>query len=280
MGNDLAALLADHGVDLRHAPVRLLRHADQRHPDLFHYIGTHALTVYQAVQDRAMPKGTVLVAFFGNRSRHGLLLGAWRVDDCIPTEQARREGLLEDSFEAVEDLGPFFHRLIELPDFDDLRLRLEVEWGHELAWRRVLKAGDRYPCRLVDGCPVLFMGLASVSLVMSELKMVLTDVTWLNELGSVAGIYVIKDEHSGQHYVGSASGQLGILGRWKHYAATGHGDNEQLVALVKAHPGRQNDFRFTLLETFPLSTPVEAAVARENYWKLALCTRTHGLNSN
>jgi hypothetical protein len=115
---------------------------------------------------------------------------------------------------------------------------------------------------------------------MSELRMALEDVSWLTALGAVAGVYVITDEQAGQHYVGSASGQLGILGRWRHYASTGHGDNDQLVSLVEKRPGRENDFRFTLLETFPLATPVETAVARENYWKLALGSRKHGLNSN
>jgi hypothetical protein len=103
MKPELVALLAEHGIDVRHTTVRLLRHADQRHPDLFRYIGTHALTVYQAVQGRAFAEGTVLVAFFGNRPKHGLLLCAWRVDDCILTEEAGRLGLLEGSFEASED---------------------------------------------------------------------------------------------------------------------------------------------------------------------------------
>lgn len=153
-------------------------------------------------------------------------------------------------------------------------------WGKELAWRRVLTPASSYRFTMLAGCPVPFLGLSSVSLVMSELRIVLDDVEWRNGLGSVAGIYLLTDERSGRHYVGSASGGLGIYQRWSEYAKTGHGSNQALIAIVEADPRRQSDFRFTLLETFPLETPRATAVQRENYWKRALGSRQFGLNLN
>ena len=103
MKHDLVALLAERGV-APGTPVQLMRHAGGRYP-LYRYRGTHALTIYQAVQRRAMKAGTLIVAFFGNRAGHGLLLGVWRVDSFISTTEARRCGLLDGAFEAADEMA-------------------------------------------------------------------------------------------------------------------------------------------------------------------------------
>jgi hypothetical protein len=115
---------------------------------------------------------------------------------------------------------------------------------------------------------------------MAELRIAIDDIRWQQALGTVAGIYLITDERSGQHYVGSASSGNGVWQRWNDYACTGHGGNKQLVDLLKAFPGRENEFRFTLLESMPLETPRSQVLAREGFWKIALGSRTFGLNSN
>jgi hypothetical protein len=257
-----------------------MRHADKRYPNMSRYIGTTALALYQAVQSRAYEVGNVIVGFGGNRGRHALLLGAWRVDARMATSDALQRGLLEQSFEVPGTLGTWFHHLTELDNVTDLRLRLEVEWGKELAWRRVLTQKSLYPCTFRADCPVPFEGLSNVSLVMSELRIILDDVKWRNGLSSVSGVYLITDERTGQHYVGSASGGQGIFQRWADYSRSGHGDNQALMLLLESDPKRQSDFRFTLLETFPLDTSRAAAVHRENHWKRALGSRRFGMNLN
>ena len=65
---------------------------------------------------------------------------------------------------------------------------------------------------------------------------------WQAKLAEWRGIYYIFDASDGKGYVGSAYGADNLLGRWRNYAASGHGGNRLL---------RERDpqgFRFTILE--------------------------------
>ena len=44
--------------------------------------------------------------------------------------------------------------------------------------------------------------------------------SWKGALSNVAGVYVIADRATGKLYVGSATGDEGIWGRWRTYSAT------------------------------------------------------------
>lgn len=272
-------VLEKHGVDPNKSTVFLMRHADKRF-DIRRHVGTRALALYQAVKNEDYQDGDLVVSFFGHRAKHGLLLGIWRFGDRMLATKALETGLLEGSFEPEEELGTYYYDLQELSLLDDLRLKLEVEWGKELVWRRRLKKSDSYPVSVRSECPVPFEGIDNVSLVMAELRMVIDDIEWSRELGGVLGVYLITDELEGGHYVGSAGGKGGVLQRWTDYVKTGHGGNRKLIALVETNSSRSNDFRFTLLETLPLKTPKREILGRESYWKRAIGSRTHGLNSN
>lgn len=280
MQREFAGVLVEHGISLDKQAVYLMRHADKRYPDLHRYIGTRALTLYQSCQDKNYKNGDLIVAFFGNRPRHGLLLGVWRVEGRMLSSEALEQGYLDEGFEPQENLAKYFYDLRELSLLDDLRLKLEIKWGRELAWHRTLKPDNSYPSIIRAECPVPFEGLNRVSLVMAELKIAIDDVVWMQELGGICGIYLITDERDGQHYVGSASGKLGILQRWRDYVATGHGGNQQLIELLYENGSRVNDFRFTLLEPIPLGTSKRDAIHRENYWKRAIGSKVYGLNAN
>ncbi|MFX1675174.1 GIY-YIG nuclease family protein [Paraburkholderia sp. A2WS-5] len=314
MFEDLLDLLKTVGVDPAAQQITLMRHKDKRYP-LVKYIGTRALNLYQAVQPTEMPMGSLLVAFYGNRPGHALLLGVWRVEGVLSPGEAIRRGLLEGSFEPLdENWGGYYHDLHELDLLADLRLKLEIEWtGKEVAWRRVLRPakikrarrtinppnehieqgaapgncsqlpkpmGRRYAVTRQLESAVPFQGLTGVSLVMAEMRIALRDPVWQQELAGVSGIYLITDERGGQHYVGSASGAQGLLQRWSNYATTGHGGNKLLAQMLAATPGRELDLRFTLLEVLPADTTRQEVIGRESYWKVALGSRTFGLNLN
>ena len=263
-----------------------MRHKDRRYP-LVKYIGTRALNLYQAMQRYAMPVGSLVVSFYGHRPAHGLLLGVWRVDSAMPAAEAVRLGLTDGSFEPLHaDWGGYFHELVELNVLDDLRLKLEIVWtGRELSWRRILRptaAGQSpsYEVRTRAEPAVPFESLSKVSLVMSELRIALQDHTWQKMLAGAAGIYLITDERDGMHYVGSASGVGGLKSRWENYASCGHGGNKRHIELLAIAPGRELDLRFTLLEVVSVETPRSEVIRRESYWKVALGSRTFGLNLN
>ena len=99
-------------------------------------------------------------------------------------------------------------------------------------------------------------------------------------LSSVAGVYLILNEATGEQYVGSAYGAKGILARWKDYANTGHGGNARLRALAKANTDAPNRFRFSVLQTLPRTLTAAEVIAHERRHKEKLGTRAHGLNGN
>lgn len=284
---NLLDLLAAQGIDPRAQQITLMRHVDKRYP-LAKYIGTRALNLYQAVQPRRMPEGSLVASFFGHRPGHGLLLGIWRVQAVMPAGEAVRQGLTAGSFEPLhEDWTGYFHDLHETGFLAEHRLKLEITWsGKELAWRRVLNPAESavakavYPVSLRQECAIPFGGLAGASLVMSELRIALQDAGWQQGLQGISAIYLITDERSGAHYIGSASGRQGLLGRWGNYAACGHGGNTRLMQLLAEHPGRELDFRFTVLEVLPADMPKRGVIQRESYWKVALGSRVFGLNLN
>ena len=89
------------------------------------------------------------------------------------------------------------------------------------------------------------------------------------------GIYLIWDKSDGLAYVGSAYGQMNILGRWTGYAETGHGGNKHLR---KRDP---SNFWFTILQRVSPDLEDAEVIRLENTWKARLHTRTpHGLNEN
>jgi len=276
----LYQLLLDHGVDLPKRRVVLYRHKDQKYP-LIKYIGTPALALYQATQTFQEKVGTLVISFYGHREDHGLLLGAWEVTGVMPTRDALSKGLLEGAFETLVDEPSYFHTLVETDLLRESRLKLEVRIGPPaVVWRRVLTRTNSFPVQLLESCAVPFRGLENVCLVMSELRIALSDPIWQRELMAISAVYLITDERTGRQYVGSAYGSLGLLQRWGDYVRTGHGNNLDLVQVVKEAPGRENEFRFTLLEAIAASAGPAAVIARENHWKVALGSRTHGLNRN
>jgi hypothetical protein len=98
---------------------------------------------------------------------------------------------------------------------------------------------------------------------------------WRAALSQWRGIYYIFDESDGKAYVGSAYGADNLLGRWRNYAASGHGGNR----LLKQRDPRY--FKFSILQR--VSPDLESAdvIRLEKTWKERLHTRAPtGLNDN
>ncbi|OGT71570.1 MAG: excinuclease ABC subunit C [Gammaproteobacteria bacterium RIFCSPLOWO2_02_FULL_57_10] len=105
---------------------------------------------------------------------------------------------------------------------------------------------------------------------------------WRAALSSVNGIYLLSDEKTGKHYVGSAYGSEGIWGRWKSYVHNYHGNNEELVVLFtdKSATYFEKYFKFSILEILPFTSPKEEVIAKEVLWKRKLFSREYGYNGN
>lgn len=136
------------------------------------------------------------------------------------------------------------------------------------------------PSRLTIGD---FPGFNDVLLTFPMLRTIVREQnpSWRSALGNVAGVYLIVDNSSGLQYVGSAYGGVGIWQRWSNYAATQHGGNKELKALLKTEPnGHESNFQFSLLEVCDLNAGDDFIIGRETHWKSVLRTREFGLNAN
>ena len=105
----IVELLESRGISVSCETVYMMRHADKSYPDMFKYIGTSALTLYQAMQQKEYEPGDYILGFFGNRGKYGLLLGLWRVTHRMGVHEALEKGYLEDSFEHKEHLAPYYY---------------------------------------------------------------------------------------------------------------------------------------------------------------------------
>lgn len=129
-----------------------------------------------------------------------------------------------------------------------------------------------------------FPGYDSVRLSYAHLKRIL-DVhipDWIAALSNQKAVYVITDTAAGKLYVGSATGENGLLQRWTNYIDNGHGGDVDLIALEKERGFdyiKQN-FQYSLLENYNDRVDDKYVLSRESWWKVTLDTRAHGYNSN
>lgn len=136
-----------------------------------------------------------------------------------------------------------------------------------------------------------FPGYKNVSVSYHELKKKLESPEWRTALSCRKGVYLITDQRTGKLYVGSAYGANGILGRWVTYIKSGYDKNEvengkypnkKLQKLVneKGLSYIQDNFQYSILETFTDDVSDEYIIGRESWWKEALRSRQFGYNAN
>lgn len=136
-----------------------------------------------------------------------------------------------------------------------------------------------------------FPGYKNVSVSYHELKKKLESPEWRTALSCRKGVYLIADRATGKLYIGSAYGANGILGRWETYIKSGYDKNEvengkypnkKLQELVneKGLSYIQENFQYSILETFTDDVSDEYIITRESWWKEALRSRQFGYNAN
>jgi hypothetical protein len=161
--------------------------------------------------------------------------------------------------------------------------RLVIDWGADaINWAKSGTTAAAFKVvEIADRDAVAFPGFDQVALTHAELQLVANDPrygAWRAALGSVQGIYVISDASNGKLYVGQADGHERILGRWRDYAATGHGGNKRLVDALAADPGQVNHWTWSILRAFGSSEPPDAVDKAEQHFIRVLRTREFGYN--
>lgn len=266
----LGVLLRSAGIDP--ADVQVIRHA---------YVKEHSDTGLQGIHSESTDE-EILIYSSQQSAKSRVFPGVpprlWVVFVREGGDRARLWGVVENRGEISNDGTLRTFDLVLTEHLTDLRSRLVVGWRSPRTWRLNGPTAAQYPvAEIVDAHPVPFPGFDRLILTHAQLQSVMREqryAAWRATLSSVMGIYLITDTLDGRQYVGKAAGRENIRQRWGAYAANGHGGNLELRGLKPA------GFRYSLLRVFDPSTPMNVIDEAESHFKVALDTRTHGLNLN
>ncbi|XMB87484.1 GIY-YIG nuclease family protein [Mycoplasmatota bacterium WC44] len=106
---------------------------------------------------------------------------------------------------------------------------------------------------------------------------------WVAALENQKAVYLIKDTSNGKLYVGSATGDNGmLLQRWKNYVHNGHGGNKHLLNVVEENGFDyvKKYFVYSILENYNSRVDTKYIIQRESWWKETLGTRKFEYNNN
>lgn len=280
------ALLKDVGIDP--AEVRLLRHQTGKVRGKTPYTlwrdDLAAFERYQTVQNGAPREQAKL------RARY------WASFVVTPSGATMFVGLYEPTVLGPTPAGmidPLSHALVGESNgvivpcdqyacpksalLSDYTGRLFIHWGDSAsasrAWVQRADNQDKVIVELTRSFQEeAFPGFTKLIRPLSEIETM--PATWQEVLRASKGVYLLACPRTREHYVGSASGEDGFLGRWRSYVATGHGGN---VGLRGRDP---SDYLVSILEVAGSNATIEDIVALETVWKLKLHSRDIGLNFN
>ncbi len=275
-----------HFKNLLSKRVKLVRH--QNTGGLIPKLKAHnQLEIYQELQTKPVFHGCeLIVGFIGEAGSASRLLGVYRVDGFDgPRIHEPILGYLDQTPISVS--RPHYrYQLTKQPGFEDFEDRLVVDWGKSTrSWHQWLKGSSKEIIEISPkGYLKPFPGYEDFILTYGELKKLFANPSanreWRDLLQATAGIYLILDTKSGKQYVGSASGESGIWGRWQAYSDNGHGGNMKLIALQTTSPEASHRFEFSILRTLPRSMARKTVIGYEKHYKEKLGSRAFGLNLN
>lgn len=181
---------------------------------------------------------------------------------------------------------------IELPQFQGLigRLIIRIHKGNTFS-RYIFNMSSYIDKAVVSEIlpniyePIKFEGFENVQLPFKTLKYILGGSKYNDyraALQGVKGVYCLTDKKEGKCYIGSASGENGILQRWSSYINTKTGGNEALIELYESVGDKyfEDNFEFTIIETFTKNKDFSSIIKRESYWKKVFQTKENGYNRN
>jgi hypothetical protein len=287
--NDLLrakSLVPSETLVLRHVPQepnlrKVFRWLAAEKPDVFN--------AYQQTQgaklEKAMLRAKYVATFIGHASGKAIFVGIYKIGQSRPMTfdeyWARPEYIeMRDKFGMTGFSGTKRTSLLwfdlELTDnCSEWKGKLIIRWPPpDISWWRRAERND-IPIHSILEDNTLDGAMPQWDqLVLPWDALGILPQRWRDVISQWRGIYYIHDKSDGKGYVGGAYGTENILGRWLHYAASGHGGNTQLK---KRSP---QNFQFSILELVPINADVDEVMRKETNWKERLHTRTSGLNDN
>ena len=228
----------------------------------------------------------LLDAHYHNQKKQNFQVGQITLG-FIPIDSTHKRWLLFHAGVVTKDLCVTYGMGYQYKDLAELQKfigRVIIYYDNK-AQNTVRRADSVFPLCLVEQILSgilhldLFPGYENVLLSWNELNRVIDTPQWKTALMYRKGIYLITDTSNGKMHVGSAYGKNMLYGRWKDYVNTCDGGNKLLKPLGNAYI--QQNFQYTILETFNDDVSDVLIINRESFWKDRLCSRTPlGYNDN
>ena len=266
------------------AKVKLIRHSlSDKNFAKCYYAEPRMVWEYTRLQKQGFSKGyDYWCIFISGKGTTARLFACYKVNGSVPdTPELKPAGFpLDDNFKgelAYYDLEP-------VDCLQEYEHRLVIEWGNAaISWHQ--KGTTEKPVLAIDS-PIKepFIGYDNAVLSYAQLKEVVQNrevyELWQTALSAVKAIYLIVDTKNGKQYVGSAYGKDGLLGRWRVYVDTLHGNNKLMKEVVCAYPDRYQYFQFSILQILPKTITDDEIIDIESLWKKKLGTIPFGMNDN
>jgi len=274
---------------LRHRPLepelrKVLPWLAAEKPDVFN--------AYQQSQrekvERAMTRAGYIASFIGQEPGKALFVGLYSVKGAkpitpkqfwkIPANVELKSFGAKEFIEESPRSSILWFDLVVTGFYAHWKGKLIVGWpGLERSWHRwAHKPKNEMPVLAILDESALDAAMPEwneIDLTWEELGVLPT--RWKSSLSQWRGIYYIFDTSDGEGYVGSAYGDSNLLGRWKNYAARGHGGNRLLRQRDPRH------FHFTIVQRVSPDMDAGDVIRLEATWKERLHTRRpFGLNDN
>jgi hypothetical protein len=288
MSIDLKDFLTKQGFDL--GKVIVLRHSPtaQALRKVLPWLAAEKPEVFNAYQkeqnpdaEKALMKADIVASFIALEDEKALFVGLYRRTGQHSITEQQYWAMSENMEMKPFGLGGIGNRetamwfdLEPLDFYKELKGRLVIRWPAGRLWWRWAKSNE-FRVYAIHEESLLDAEMPTWDkLCLTWKDLALLPTKWKAALRQWRGIYYIFDVGIGKGYVGSASGEENILGRWLNYAATGHGGNKKL---------RERDpsnFLFTILQRTSPDMDRDQVCELETNWKERLHTREYGLNEN
>lgn len=287
----LSDIIEKTGID--HDDIALIRHtiSDSGFKDVWDE-GTEMFEEYQKIQPKDYFHGkNYIFSFIGDIKSTARFLGVYKVDGMIPLKKAVVNQEYINKHSDIHNFEKdYYFNLRKLNILEDLIDRLVIDYG---ATRNIVHCN----WKTIASKPVIgissgvFSGYDDIIWTFSDLEKYIGHEERYEDLyvalSKVNGVYLIVDTEDNKQYIGSASGDEGIWGRWRDYLKTkGTGGNVMLKEHLSNNPERYKKLQFSILETIPKTGNKlgDKAVAqkREALYKRKFLTRGDiiGLNLN
>lgn len=220
--------------------------------------------------------------FISEKDNHARLYALYKVGNSVPdTASVVPAGFPHPEWFKGEKRYFSLERLDVLQEYEG---RLVIDWGEAPRMWHQMGTTEKPIVAIQSAMQVPFPGYENVVLTYDQLKEMVengTDyVLWHTALAAVNAVYLIVDTENGRQYVGSAYGAGGLLGRWRCYVDTLHGNNKLMRELICLHPDRYHHFQFSILQILPQTATADEMIRTESLWKQKLRTIQFGMNGN